>query len=338
MRILHIFIFLLVYIYSFAQSVPSVISATPRVERTTVPYDSLKNICKSNCKQLVGQEIYFLPNSGCERDGDYNLDILTSYPTGTSILSINRDGSNVYQPYQTSYGATKTSYAGLVKKKFRIIDYIEIPQSFGKPVPYLVLENPINNEPLYFECSYFNEGKTPYIILGYFEKMRQNYINHKYLPIDGITSLTRMSDMQIVNSNLPDTLTCIDLTILDKQWSPMAIILRGSDNEQYFAELSDYRLRPHLMDVAQHEEAQRARRDAAAEHERQMIAKYGRTNGRIIAQGKVKIGFTKQMCIDAWGEPKDVNTTTTRYGKREQWVYYDSYLYFENGKLTSIQN
>jgi hypothetical protein len=41
----------------------------------------------------------------------------------------------------------------------------------------------------------------------------------------------------------------------------------------------------------------------------------------------------------SWGKPKSVNRTTTGYGVREQWVYGDgNYLYFENGKLTAIQN
>lgn len=43
-----------------------------------------------------------------------------------------------------------------------------------------------------------------------------------------------------------------------------------------------------------------------------------------------------------WGEPEDVNTTTTARGTREQWVYsagkYEhAYLYLENGIVTAIQ-
>lgn len=54
----------------------------------------------------------------------------------------------------------------------------------------------------------------------------------------------------------------------------------------------------------------------------------------------VYIGMTKQQVLDSmWGEPIKINTTTTRYGVNEQWVYpNNNYLYFENGKLTAIQN
>lgn len=40
----------------------------------------------------------------------------------------------------------------------------------------------------------------------------------------------------------------------------------------------------------------------------------------------------------SWGSPRYVKTTTTKHGTREQWVYEDyQYLYFDNGKLTTIQ-
>ncbi|MBP7808840.1 MAG: hypothetical protein KA163_06080 [Bacteroidia bacterium] len=70
-----------------------------------------------------------------------------------------------------------------------------------------------------------------------------------------------------------------------------------------------------------------------------LIKKYGAKNGSLIADGQVVIGMTKQMCIDAWGKPKEINRTTGAYGIHEQWVYnLKSYLYFENDILTTIQN
>ena len=52
------------------------------------------------------------------------------------------------------------------------------------------------------------------------------------------------------------------------------------------------------------------------------------------------IGMTKSQVRNKtnWGEPKYINTTTNKYGTHEQWVYDDyQYLYFDNGKLTTIQ-
>lgn len=53
----------------------------------------------------------------------------------------------------------------------------------------------------------------------------------------------------------------------------------------------------------------------------------------------VHIGMSQQDVLwSQWGKPKKINTTTTKYGTREQWVYDGGYLYFEDGKLVTIQN
>jgi hypothetical protein len=58
-----------------------------------------------------------------------------------------------------------------------------------------------------------------------------------------------------------------------------------------------------------------------------------------IEDGKVFVGMTKEQAILSWGKPKEINRTNTGLTVHEQWVYGDhNYLYFENEKLTSIQN
>ena len=84
----------------------------------------------------------------------------------------------------------------------------------------------------------------------------------------------------------------------------------------------------------------REKKAREAETRRQdLIKRYGKTYGQLIFEGKVRIGMTKEMCREAWGEPTDINRTITKYSVHEQWVYsHSSYLYFDDGKLTSIQN
>ncbi len=55
-------------------------------------------------------------------------------------------------------------------------------------------------------------------------------------------------------------------------------------------------------------------------------------------QSKVQIGMSKEMCIESWGEPTKINRTITSGSIHEQWVYYKSYLYFDDGILSGIQN
>lgn len=84
-----------------------------------------------------------------------------------------------------------------------------------------------------------------------------------------------------------------------------------------------------------------AAKEAAEKRQRYqyLVKKYGAPNAKLMVEGRVKIGWTKQMCIEAWGEPNDINTTINQYHRLEQWVYsLSDYLYFEDGILITIQN
>jgi len=52
------------------------------------------------------------------------------------------------------------------------------------------------------------------------------------------------------------------------------------------------------------------------------------------------IGMTAQQVRNStWGSPDKINTTTTKYGTSEQWVYENNkYIYLEDGIVTAIQN
>jgi hypothetical protein len=66
--------------------------------------------------------------------------------------------------------------------------------------------------------------------------------------------------------------------------------------------------------------------------------KFGAKTFSLLLNGKLQIGMSKEMVLWSWGEPDHVHTTTNANAKREQWVYDNDYLYFDNGILTTIQN
>lgn len=93
------------------------------------------------------------------------------------------------------------------------------------------------------------------------------------------------------------------------------------------------------QEMLQREEARLQREKEEQERIPNLIKKYGSEKGKIIGDGIVRIGFTKQMCVDSWGEPQSINRTTSKYGVNEQWIYgIGNYLYFDDGILTTIQN
>jgi hypothetical protein len=69
-----------------------------------------------------------------------------------------------------------------------------------------------------------------------------------------------------------------------------------------------------------------------------LVKKYGKYNAKLILQNKIKIGMTKEMVIESWGKPEHISRTVTASVVHEQWVYGDSYLYFDNGILTAWQD
>ena len=87
------------------------------------------------------------------------------------------------------------------------------------------------------------------------------------------------------------------------------------------------------------EKEEKIREEEDRQHRSYLVNKYGKKNAEIILNGEVRIGFTKEMCREAWGEPSDINRTITRNRITEQWVYgYKNYLYFEGNRLAAIQN
>jgi hypothetical protein len=68
------------------------------------------------------------------------------------------------------------------------------------------------------------------------------------------------------------------------------------------------------------------------------IGKFSKRIQRLIKDGKIFIGMTKEQVVLSWGEPDDINKSVGPWGVHEQWVYNSSYLYFENERLTSYQN
>lgn len=78
-------------------------------------------------------------------------------------------------------------------------------------------------------------------------------------------------------------------------------------------------------------------RKESEKHKEECINKFGKIDGELIAQGKVKIGMTKKMCKVAWGSPFWTDKVTTEYGIKENWYYgFGFSLSFKNGLLNII--
>jgi hypothetical protein len=66
--------------------------------------------------------------------------------------------------------------------------------------------------------------------------------------------------------------------------------------------------------------------------------KWTEEDWNLINDGKIKLGMTKEQVQLSWGKPKKLNEDIYQGAVREQWIYDSQYLYFENDKLTAMQN
>lgn len=102
----------------------------------------------------------------------------------------------------------------------------------------------------------------------------------------------------------------------------------------------------HRKEVLRQEKERKEKLEKQAEQKR-IIETYGETFGKLIIDGKVCVGMTKAMCIEALGSPCQKNSYTDKYDKTEVWTYYcysvknswrDNLMFvtFMDGKVTSI--
>lgn len=209
------------------------------------------------------------------------------------------------------------------------------------------------------------------VVLGHYEKLKSMYVGRSFVYVGNATvGYAYDKEDNLINFQT-DTLTknigkgsvwkCIDVQVKPRKKddyrsidyrSTLVLLFDNakygkhycyleSDNGEAFEALS-YELPivgPCFRDKETVDAYKKAEATAKKQHWDRMISKYGSSNGTLIAQGKVRIGMTSEMCRDAWGSPHDINRTTGAWGVHEQWVYSSgTYLYFEDGILTSIQN
>jgi hypothetical protein len=88
------------------------------------------------------------------------------------------------------------------------------------------------------------------------------------------------------------------------------------------------------------EEAGSPIREAMAEAKRRetiMAKPWPEPIKRAVLERTVAIGMTTEQVEASWGPPNRVNETVTATTRHEQWVYGGTYLYFQNGRMTSYQ-
>lgn len=300
------------------------------IEEKVSFYDSLTNMpVRDHREQIIGQTLYYVgsEDDNSEYEHDRRFSVIKKGVTKSLTSSINLRGCYFFV------------YA------------IEKENRYSDKAWYLINKN--NGDSLKYKTPY--STYSTFVNVGHFEKLKQLYVGKFFYlkNTDYYGSPERHFGLYKMDTRSMDYSTflidskwkCIDVSIdpTIKYWSSddsrVIIIL---ENEKYGKRYSFYEANGYMNTPFKHqfidEGKYNAEQKILSERRLTMVKKFGSTYGTLIADGKVRIGMSKEMCRASWGEPNDINKTTGSFGVHEQWVYYNSYLYFENGKLTTIQN
>lgn len=295
--------------------------------------DSLENFLGSNVNLYIGQELYLKGrNEKLQKfgyDGFFRDYKKTDATDGSSIYKGERDESGLI---------LHSSYKELSGKYFKVLAVLKHPEAERAPELYgreffFKLQEKESGDILYYEYDTSFEFNFPFVMVGYFTKIKQLYIDHQYV-IGGVNwysshfndaDTTPVSEMTtgapVSNFCTGAMWKCTDLTI-DEKYYAIVLVLQNTKGEKI----------PLPLDDLHKGYAYEAKLASLYE------AKFGHENWRAILKRSVKIGMTKEMCRMAWGEPKSINETVNSNGKSEQWVYpSNNYLYFNQNILSSVQ-
>lgn len=73
------------------------------------------------------------------------------------------------------------------------------------------------------------------------------------------------------------------------------------------------------------------------EHQELFVLKYGKENGRRVANKRIWKGMKDVMVKDGWGDPDRIDKNVEPWGIFTQWYYGDIIFFFKNGKLIDWQ-
>ncbi len=314
------FIVLFIAIPSFCFGQITTTKVAPKtVSVDKSPYDGSKNFLGEDVHKYLGQELYLKGLAERLRKFGYS-NFVIDYTKNIA------DKTNVYKCCD-SFSSRYDSIAG---KYFKVLEIIQHPRAKQNELLYgskyfLKLEEKESKDIVYFEYDSRFEHTFPFIVVAFFEKHKSLVVGKEFVFADSILrTSTDITTGKVITTKTGQKWKCTDLTVEEKFYT-LSLIIENPVGEKTTISFESVFGEFRYGRVYTADEADSYRQ------------KFGPDIFDTILQGNVRLGMTKEMCKLSWGNPKSINETITASGKKEQWVYSDNYLYFENGVLTTIQ-
>jgi len=297
-----------------------VLTKVEQVDKT--PYDSTKNFLVEEPQKYIGQELYLKGMAESLRKYGYSGFVLDYKEPMFS------NKKNIYKCCE-SYNSI---YSELAEKYFTVLEVIKHPKGdsgnssdeylYGKKW-FLKLKEKESGDTVYFEYDSQYEHSFPFIVVGFYDKLKKNCQGKKFVlgksSTDFYAEEIDINTGQKVIFNPGEKWECIDISVEEKYYY-LSLLLKDKLGQTITINYEQI-----IGDNKFHDIFTSTENDTYEK-------KFGKMNWTKILNNEVVIGFTEEMVILSWGKPEKINKAS--YG--DQWVYDEKYLYFEFGKLKSF--
>ena len=289
-------------------------------EKEVLKYDSLESINYENAPLHVGQTLFLKGNSYSKTNGFCYCFFIEKFPDRTIDTR-----KYLFKPVKKIEEIKKiedkvSDFSSLAGKYYKVMSIESEMPLVGDSIFWVKLDDN-NNTTFYLRIENGFTTFNYFVTLGYYEKMKQTFVGKDFYTT-GRYELEKIDVKEKIILPYKVKFRCTDIAVNVGEDGPIFAVL---ENEKY-GRIKGVIIKGKKLDNF-----------ITVSYYNDCIKKYGAKFGSDVAEGKVEIGMNKNMVRDAWGSPDNVNVTEGSFGRHEQWVYKDRYLYFQNGKLTSMQ-
>lgn len=204
----------------------------------------------------------------------------------------------------------------------------------------------LNNTPLYWivcrskQPPYICSDLSPFIAVPYFEKQKQVYKNQHVINLyDKSKWLCKeVSILKNKNKNCQDSAYDVFGLLVNEKGNQILLTTHSDSLGRSFITEKEY-IWLDNADRNEREQLYKTLNEKQEKRKSECVKKFGQHFGELVAQDKIEIGMTTEMCKTAWGAPWNISKIKTSAEKKEIWFYNWKYsLHFENGKLIKIEH
>ena len=307
-------------------------------QKPAAAYDSLTNIdlvnTKGDYRQFIGQEILVLEKKGLSSNNRLTEHMQYMSFAKQPVKLSTTNTKEMYNPIKDGY-ITMSDPKAIEGKYFKILDVVEgTNENSSNKSTFIKLQRKDNSNIVYYNVGYNGYAEhISFLVVGYYEKLKQLYLNKNYVYTTNYTEPTIAKE---INTNtdivvkLNSEWTCSDVTLMKEKNSmteTAVLILKNDANQEIAAgtqkqfnagvKLTDFTTKEDYLAKKQKEAELKAQKEEEArinaENERKRIEEQEKQ--RALQAQQAKIQDQKDAAAAVAAKEKRKQDLIAKYGQ-----------------------